>query len=49
MQLVPKLLVVWGVSTTEWQHENLGQKSFQGTAPLLTSVLQVTALRKGPG
>lgn len=30
MQLVPKLLVVWGVSTTERQHENLGQKSVPG-------------------
>lgn len=49
VQLVSKLLVVWGVSTTEWQHKNLGQKMFLGTAQFQASVLQVTALRKEPG
>ena len=49
MQLVSKLLVVRGVSTTEWQHKNLGQKMFLGTPLFQISALQVTALRKEPG
>jgi len=31
VQLVSKLPVVQGVSTTEWQHKNLGQNMFLGT------------------
>lgn len=49
MQLVSKLLVVRGVSTTEQQHKNMGQKKFLGTALFQILVLQVTALRKEPG
>lgn len=48
VQLVSKLLVVRGVSTTEQQHKNVGQKKFLGTALFQILVLQVTALRKEP-
>lgn len=49
VQLVSKLLVVWGVRTTERQHKNLGQNLFLGTPLFQTSVLQVTVPRKEPG